>query len=220
MSLGPLIGVAIALISILLGNIIEGGKISSLLGGPAALIVVGGTVGAGLVQYPMSDHEARASPRRGTLQEAHPATRTSCVDELVDYANRARKDGILALEKLAPNASDPFLAKALMMAVDGADSNALQGVHGDRRSPTTRSTTRRPRSSSRPMGGYSPTIGIIGAVLGLIHVMANLSDIERSAGHRRRLRRDDLRRGLANVHLPADGGRIKLQVRSRSSSRR
>ncbi len=53
MNLGPLIGVAVAIISILLGNIIEGGHIGSLIGGPAALIVVGGTVGAGLVQYPM-----------------------------------------------------------------------------------------------------------------------------------------------------------------------
>ena len=212
MSLGPLIGVAIALISILLGNIIEGGKISSLLGGPAALIVIGGTVGAGLVQYPMPMVKHGLHLAAGLFKKP-TSDPHKLLDELVDYANKARKDGILGLEKLAPTASDPFLSKALMMAVDGADSNAIKetmalmiGQEEEHNEEAAK--------FFEAMGGYSPTIGIIGAVLGLIHVMANLTDIEKvGEGIAGAFVATIYGLVLANVLCLPMGARIKMQVK-------
>jgi chemotaxis protein MotA len=175
MQAGPLIGIAFALFAILFGNMLEGGHIGSIVGGPAALIVIGGTVGAVMVQYPMSTLKASLTAAGGTFKKpAHDAAKV--VDEIVEYANRARKEGILALEKVAAGASDPFLAKALMMAIDGADSTTLR----DTMEITIGQKEEHGEDAAKvyeAMGGYCPTIGIIGAVLGLIHVMSNLSDI-------------------------------------------
>lgn len=175
MNPGPLIGVLVALVAILAGNALEGGHMASLVGGPAAMIVLGGTIGAVLVQFPPATvkHALSSAADLFKTPKGDPA---KLLDEIVDYANKARKDGILGLEKLAPNASDPFLSKALMMAVDGADSDAIRDTmeviitqdeeHGESAAKVWEAG-----------GGYSPTVGIIGAVLGLIHVMSNLSDI-------------------------------------------
>jgi chemotaxis protein MotA len=172
---GPAIGIIVTLLCVLVGNFMEGGHAGSLVGGPAALIVVGGTIGAILVQYPFSTVKAGLKSMGGLFKK--PAVDPNkLVEEIVDYANRARRDGILALEKVSENASDPFLKKALMMAVDGVDSQTLRETlevaigqeeeHGEDGAKVFEAG-----------GGYAPTIGIIGAVLGLIHVMSNLSDI-------------------------------------------
>ncbi|MFO0592844.1 MAG: flagellar motor protein [Polyangiaceae bacterium] len=177
MNPGPLIGIAVALLCIIVGNMIEGGHIASLIGGPAFMIVIGGTIGAGLVQYPIPMVKHGLSLAGGLFKPPKQDPQ-KLLDELVDYANKARKDGILGLEKLAPGASDPFLSKALMMAVDGADSNAIKEtmeiIIGQEEEHNEEGA-----KVFEAMGGYSPTIGIIGAVLGLIHVMSNLSDIEK-----------------------------------------
>jgi chemotaxis protein MotA len=172
---GPIIGVGFSLAAILVGNALEGGHVTSLVGGPAALIVLGGTIGAVLVQFPFSTLRAAIAAAGATFKKPG-ADPSAIVEEIVDYANRARRDGILALEKVSENASDPFLRKALMMAVDGVDSQTLRETlevaigqeeeHGEVAARVFEAA-----------GGYSPTIGIVGAVLGLIHVMSNLSDI-------------------------------------------
>ena len=118
---GPIIGIVFALFAILAGNALEGGHMGSIVGGPAALIVVGGTIGAVMVQYPLGTLLAAVKAAGGTFKKS-PIDAPKLVEEIVDYANRARKDGILALEKVAEGASDAFLKKALMMAIDGADS--------------------------------------------------------------------------------------------------
>ena len=173
--MGPLLGMIVAFVCIVGGNIWEGGHFESLLGGPAAAIVVGGTIGAVLVQFPLETVKAAMSSVSLTFkkQGGDPA---KLVDEIVNYANLARREGILALEKLAPSASDPFLAKALMLAVDGADSNGIR----DTLEVVIAQEEEHLEEAGKVFeagGGYSPTIGIIGAVLGLIHVMSNLSDI-------------------------------------------
>lgn len=172
---GPIVGIIIALFCILVGNLLEGGHAGSMVGGPAAMIVLGGTIGAVVVQYPFSTIKDAMKAAGGTFKK--PAVDPhKIVEEIVDYANKARRDGILALEKVSENASDPFLKKALMMAVDGVDSQTLRETlevaigleehHGENAAKVFEAG-----------GGYSPTVGIIGAVLGLIHVMSNLSDI-------------------------------------------
>ena len=121
----PLIGIVVALVFILGGSLVEGGKIQSILGGPAAMIVLGGTLGAVIVQFPFVTLKGAVSGAIGCMKKSKLDPQ-KVLDEIVDYANRARRDGILALEKVAPTASDPFLSKALMMAIDGADSTTLR----------------------------------------------------------------------------------------------
>ncbi len=212
MTPGPLIGIVVALFAILVGNMLEGGHFASILGGPAALIVVGGTIGAVMVQFPLSTIGGALKAAGMTFKKpgGDPA---KLVDEIVDYANRARRDGILALEKVAPTASDPFLSKALLMAIDGADSTSLRQTmeiaigqyeeHGEDASKVWEAG-----------GGYSPTVGIIGAVLGLIHVMSNLSDIN-AVGHGIAAAFVATIYGVAvaNIIFLPFGGRIKLSVR-------
>jgi chemotaxis protein MotA len=209
---GPLIGMAFALFCILVGNVLEGGHLGSIIGGPAALIVVGGTIGAVMVQYPISTLlaavKAAGSTFKKPTQDGH-----KLIDEIVDYANRARRDGILGLEKIAGNASDPYLAKALMMAIDGVDSTTLretmeitiaqQEEHGEDAA-----------KAFEAAGGYSPTVGIIGAVLGLIHVMSNLSDIAAvGEGIAGAFVATIYGVAVANIIFLPLGGRIKLRLR-------
>lgn len=212
MNPGPLIGIIVALAAILLGNVMEGGHLGSLVGGPAAMIVLGGTIGAGLVQYPMPMVK-HAIHLAGKLFKPPPNDPVKLLDELVDYANKARKDGILGLEKLAPTASDPFLSKALMMAVDGADSNAIKEtmeiIIGQEEEHNEEAA-----KFFEAMGGYSPTIGIIGAVLGLIHVMANLSDINAvGSGIAAAFVATIYGVGVANILFLPMAARIKMQVK-------
>jgi len=218
MQAGPLIGIAFALFAILFGNMLEGGHIGSIVGGPAALIVIGGTVGAFMVQYPMSTLKAALSAAGGTFKKS-PYDAAKVVEEIVEYANRARKEGILALEKVASGASDPFLAKALMMAIDGADSTTIR----DTMEITIGQKEEHGEDSAKvyeAMGGYCPTIGIIGAVLGLIHVMSNLSDIAAvGAGIAAAFVATIYGVAIANIVFLPLAGRIKLCLRERVQSR-
>jgi chemotaxis protein MotA len=212
MQFGPLIGIAFALFAILVGNALEGGHMGSMVGGPAALIVLGGTIGAVIVQFPGSTLFAAVRAAGGAFKKSavNPA---KLVDEIVDYANRARRDGILALEKVAGTSSHPFLGKALTMAIDGADSASLRqtmeiaiGQHEEHGEDAAK--------VFEAMGGYSPTVGIIGAVLGLIHVMSNLSDIG-AVGHGIAAAFVATIYGVAvaNILFLPFSGRIKLKVR-------
>jgi chemotaxis protein MotA len=215
---GPIIGIVFALLAIIVGNTLEGGHASSMVGGPAALIVLGGTIGAVLVQYPFGTVMAALRAAGATFKKA-PYDAHKLVEELVDYANRARRDGILALEKPSETASDAFLKKALMMAVDGVDSQALRETlevsigqeeeHGEDAAKVFEAA-----------GGYCPTVGIIGAVLGLIHVMSNLSDIGAvGQGIAAAFVATIYGVAAANILFLPIAGRIKLQVREQAHIR-
>ncbi len=215
---GPAIGMAVALIAILFGNMLEGGHMGSMVGGPAALIVLGGTIGAVLVQYPISTAVGACKAAGATFGKP-PHDPAKLLDELVDYANRARRDGILSLEKAAEGAKDPFLRKALMMAVDGADSTTLRETlelaigHEEEHAEDQ-------AKAFEAAGGYSPTVGIIGAVLGLIHVMSNLSDIG-AVGHGIAAAFVATIYGVAvaNIIFLPLAGRIKLMIRDHVAMR-
>lgn len=215
MDFGPLIGIGVALGMILLGNILEGGHLSSLLGGPAAMIVVGGTIGAVIVQFPFPTL-TNSIKLAGALFKKPSVEPHKIVDEIVEYANRARRDGILALEKVAPNASDPFLSRGLLMAIDGTDSNGIREamelviVQEEEHSEDAAKVY-------EALGGYSPTVGIIGAVLGLIHVMSNLSDINAvGSGIAAAFVATIYGVGFANIICLPLGGRIKFRARDQA----
>ncbi len=206
------LGIAVALGMILLGNALEGGHFGSILGASAAMIVLGGTIGAVLVQFPLATVKGSLVGMIGTLKKPkYDAGRL--VEEIVDYANRARKDGILSLEKAVAQASHPFLAKALTMAVDGVDSNTLR----DTMEQTITQGEEHGEDAAKVWeagGGYSPTIGIIGAVLGLIHVMSNLSDINAvGSGIAAAFVATIYGVAIANIFFLPLAGRIKMRVR-------
>jgi chemotaxis protein MotA len=165
-----------------------------------------------MVQYPLATIKSAIGAAGATFKKPAHAPQ-KIIDEIVDYANRARRDGILALEKVAPNASDPFLAKALMIAVDGVDSTTLRETleiaigqreeHGEDAAKVFEAA-----------GGYCPTVGIVGAVLGLIHVMSNLADINAvGSGIAAAFVATIYGVAAANIVFLPIGGRIKLAVR-------
>ncbi len=180
MDKGTVIGIVTGIGAVIGGNMLEGGSVGQIINPIAAIIVVGGTVGAVMVQFPLPTF-IKALKGISVAFKEEPDQTQQIVEEIVKYATIARKDGILALESLAPKASDPFLSRALMMAVDGADSTAMR----ESLEPSVSHMEEAGEDLAKvweSMGGYSPTVGIIGAVLGLIQVMQNLSDIA-AVGH-------------------------------------
>lgn len=174
MDLTTLIGLVFAISAILLGQVMEGGHVGSILQGTAALIVFGGTLGAVAVSFPGSALKATV---KGLKQAFLPSKQDlgEIVKTLSQMAAKARREGLVALEKDAEGLPDPFLRKGLRLAVDGMPSAGI-------RHALELELTRHEHEAEQPTkvmeaaGGYAPTIGILGAVLGLIHVMENLSD--------------------------------------------
>ncbi len=170
-------GVIIGFAAILGGNALEGGHIGALINGPAALIVIGGTIGAASLQTPLPLLKL-------ALQRMIWVFRPPLLDyrggigRIVRWATAARKEGLLGLESVADSEKDPFARKGLQLLVDGSEPDSIRSVL------ELESYLRERRDVDaakfyESMGGYSPTIGIIGAVMGLIHVMGNLADPSR-----------------------------------------
>ncbi len=169
-------GIILAVGGILAGLLLEGGKIAQIIQPTAAMIVLGGTLGAVMVQFPLST-VVQAFKGLAWVFFDKAEDPKHLVDTLVGFALRARKNGIVSLDAEVPNINDPFLKKALMLAVDGIEPEELrkmmeleldnQAEHSEKIAQVFESA-----------GGFAPTIGIIGAVLGLIQVMQHLSNID------------------------------------------
>lgn len=159
---------------VLAGQLLDGGALRSVVHLTAALIVFGGTLGATLVSFPQAQIAQAFSTLRGVFLESEDDT-DSTADTLVRCARIARAHGILALEEHAERHPDPLLQKALRLAVDGTDpKHVRQIVAIDITNDEERDNV--PARVFESLGGYAPTFGILGAVLGLIHVMENLAD--------------------------------------------
>ncbi len=169
-----LIGIILAFVAIIGGNYLEGGHLSALANGPAALIVLGGTVGAALLQSPMSAFK-RAMQILGWILFPPHLDLAGGIDRVVNWSLTARKEGLLGLEGVADAEPDDYSRKGLQLLVDGAEPEAIRSIlEVDFYTQESRDIDAAKVFES--MGGYAPTIGIIGAVMGLIHVMGNLGD--------------------------------------------
>lgn len=169
-----LIGVTLAVAAILGGNWLEGGQVSALMQLTAFVIVIGGTLGAVLIQTPMSDFRLAFS--RVVWVFVRPSyPREALLEKSLGWSRMARRDGLLAIEKEVAKEQDPLTRKALQLLVDGLEPEDIRAVM-DVEIDNAMAIDARAARVFDAMGGYSPTIGIIGAVLGLIHVMDNLSD--------------------------------------------
>jgi chemotaxis protein MotA len=174
MDLASVGGLVLAITAILLGQALEGGHVGSIIQPTAAIIVFGGTLGAVAVQFPKADLVAAA---RGMTSVFFAKRRDlgALVRRLVELANKARREGLISLESEAQQSEDPFLGKALGLAVDGVEAAALRAAMEIELSHREEEAEK-PTKVFEAAGGYAPTVGILGAVLGLIHVMENLSD--------------------------------------------
>ena len=173
-------GIILAVGGIVGGLLMEGGKIRDISQVTAAVIVLGGTLGAVMLSTPLSVLKGAALRLiQVLLDETQPPD--AAIEELIAYATKARKNGLVSLENESLAIQDPFLKKALTLAVDGTD---LQEIRSMMQLDMDISDSRAQAEAKvfECGGGYSPTIGIIGAVMGLIQVMKNLANIE-EVGH-------------------------------------
>jgi len=167
---GLLLGIA----SIVLGQIFEGGHIGSLVQPTAFLIVIGGTLGAVMLQSPLPIFMMGLKMVKWVF--VPPTTDPEqLITQISRWSQMARKEGLLALEAQIVSVPDAFMRKGLQLLVDGAEPERLRDVL-EVEIGAYEEQMKLSAKIWEAAGGYSPTIGIIGAVMGLIHVMENLSD--------------------------------------------
>ena len=174
MDIFAIVGLFFGITFILLGQAMEGGNLQQLLQVTAAFIVFGGTGGAVIMSYPTAVLKKAVFLIKDVFMPPK-ADLKSLVTEIGKYAQRARKEGLIVLEKSAREASDPILKLGLEAVADGADPTLVQGMMESQISQQELEVMNAAKVFEAA-GGYSPTLGIIGAVLGLIQVMQNLSD--------------------------------------------
>lgn len=180
MDLLSLVGLILGVTAILVGQFLEGGHIGSLMNGPAILIVLGGTFGAVMLQSPLSIFLRGMRMLIWTFLP--PKVRTQdAIDKIVSWSGIARKEGLLGLENIEESESDPFTRKGLQLLVDGSEPDNIRGIL-DVDIYTKEHYDMQAARIFESMGGYAPTLGIIGAVMGLIQVMGNLSDPSKLGG--------------------------------------
>jgi chemotaxis protein MotA len=206
-------GVLIAVGGILAGLLLEGGKLAQIIQPTAAIIVFGGTIGAVMLQFPLSV-VLISCKRLGTVFLDSQADPQVLVKEIVGFAHKARREGIVSLDRELENVKEPFLHKSLMLAIDGTEPQELRKMMELEIDNLSEHEDRIPQVFEAA-GGFSPTVGIIGAVLGLIQVMQHLDNI------------DEVGRGIAvafvatiygvgaaNLLFLPVAGKLKIRIRT------
>jgi chemotaxis protein MotA len=174
MDILSLLGVLLAFASILIGAVLKGAGINALLSSAAFMIVVVGTLASIFVQTPLQvmKHAIRILP---WVFRPPPVRREELIKRMVEWSNTARKQGLLGLESVIEKETDDFVRKGLQLVVDGSEPEIIRGILEVDMSVREQADTRGAKVFEG-MGIYSPTLGIIGAVLGLMAVMQNLAD--------------------------------------------
>lgn len=174
MDILSVIGIIIGVGAILLGQHLDGGHVTTLLNGPALIIVLGGSLGAIMLQSPLVVflHAMRLiswvfKPPQLPLDES--------IQRIVRWSDVARRDGLLGLENLIDDEPDLFIRRGMQMLVDGYEPESIRATMEIDMFSKEKLDIQAAKVFEG-MGTYAPTIGIIGAVLGLIHVMGNLAD--------------------------------------------
>lgn len=205
-------GLFIAIGGIAVGLMLEGGKLAQVLQPTAAMIVFGGTLGAVMLQFPLRVVWA-AVLRLGHVFFDRSKDPQLLIAEIVSFAHKARKEGIVSLDKELDQVADPFLRKSLMLAVDGTEPQEIRKMMELELDNQSEHENHIPKVFESA-GGFSPTVGIIGAVLGLIQVMQHLDDIgEVGRGIAVAFVATIYGVGAANLFFLPVGGKIKLRVR-------
>ncbi|MBI5328529.1 MAG: flagellar motor protein [Deltaproteobacteria bacterium] len=174
MDILTIIGLFLGVIAVVGGQLLEGGRLSSIIQITAAVIVFGGTIGATFVNYPWSTVKLALNLVKKAVFNNKDDSR-EIIDQIIRFAWLVRREGLLSLEAKVKNIYDPFFKKGIQLMIDGRGADEIREIMSieinqgeDRKFMAAR--------VFESAGGYAPTIGILGAVLGLIHVMENLAD--------------------------------------------
>ncbi len=174
MDILSILGIILSIVAIVGGQHLEGGHVSSIMQGTAFLIVAGGTLGAVMLQFPLHIFMKAMGSLGMVFGNVHVDMK-GIITKIVELSNVSRKQGLLALEGQMKTIADPFMAKGVQLVVDGTEPPKIReilevevGVLEDEYTTSAKVW--------EAFGGYAPCVGIIGAVLGLIHVMENLAD--------------------------------------------
>lgn len=176
MDIMTIIGVTVGFVAIIGGNLLEGGHTDSLMIFTAFFIVFGGTLGAVMVQTPLSIF-IRAIKRIKWMFKPPKNDNKAMIEKIVGWSQIARKEGLLSLQAIAEEEPDPFSKSGLQMLADGGEPEVIRSIL-EVELDTNESKDMLAAKVFEGFGGYAPTIGIIGAVMGLIHVMENLAEPE------------------------------------------
>ena len=174
------VGIAVAFAGLLLGNIMEGGSPASLINIPAALIVLGGTLGVTLASTSMESFKELPKLYKKAFSTPPPDYRAE-LDRIVSFAEKARREGLLALDGEVAEIEDAFVRKGMQLVVDGTDPEVVREIL----EAELDSMASRHKSGAQVFvqaGGFAPTLGILGTVMGLVHVLENLDKPE-TLGH-------------------------------------
>ena len=211
-------GIVIALAGIIGGMTIEGGKIGQILQPTAAMIVLGGTIGAVMIAFPLP--VVMASFKRLTqvfLETTNDPEKL--IKEIVRYVQTARKEGIVALDNELETIENPFLKKSLMLAIDGTEPRELRNIMELEMDNQSEHEERIPQVFEAA-GGFAPTIGILGAVIGLIQVMQHLNDIsEVGRGIAVAFVATIYGVGSANLFFLPAAGKLRIRIRQEELTR-
>ncbi|MCL6594630.1 MAG: flagellar motor protein [Firmicutes bacterium] len=173
------IGFVLAVAAVIVSDMMDGGTLRSLINPAAILLVLGGTIGATSMSSRLAD--LRALPRLAMRAFRPPKIdRVAVVREIVGYADVARREGLLKLDSLLADVKDDFLRHGLMMAVDGTDENLVRQVL-EAEMETRETASLAGARFFETAGGFAPTLGIIGTVIGLVSVLSNISDAAKLA---------------------------------------
>lgn len=174
MDIATIVGIALAAISVTVGGILEGANPASWISPAALVTILGGAFGAAMASYILKDSTGIVSVvMKGVMAKIHPPD--EAIKDLVMFAEIARRDGLLALEEASRKVDDPFLRQGLELAVDGTDAEEIREILEN----DIHAMKQRHKVGAKfftDLGTYAPTIGIMGAVIGLIHVMESLTD--------------------------------------------
>jgi chemotaxis protein MotA len=207
-------GIVIALVGIGAGLVLDGGRLAQVIQPTAALIVLGGTIGAVMVQYPLPIVLQALMQLKEVFLSKEPES-DALVQNLLRYALKARKEGILSLDSELNKIHDPFLKESLMLAIDGVNATDLRKMMELQLDYRGEKDERVPKVFESA-AGFAPTIGIIGAVLGLIQVMQHLQDInEVGKGIAVAFVATIYGVGSANLLFLPFAGKLKIRIRER-----
>lgn len=172
MDVATILGLILGIGALLVSFLMEGGHLSALIQIPAMLLVIVGTFGAATVTTSMKELANLPSLLKVALYDKTMNTH-ELIELISDLAQKARKNGLLSLEKELDNIKDPFLKKAIQLAIDGFETNKIREIL-EIEMVYTEERHRAGAAFFSKLGGFSPTLGIMGTVLGLIHALGNM----------------------------------------------
>jgi chemotaxis protein MotA len=216
--IATILGIVLSIGSIIGGQALEGGHLSSIMQLTAFIIVAGGTIGACCVQNPLSV-VIKSFGSLGMVFGNTPIDTKGTIKLILDLATVSRKQGLLALEGKLKDIKDPFFKKGVQLIVDGTDPKAVHEIleieveHHEEAGLKAAKVW-------EAAGGYAPTVGILGAVLGLIHVMENLADPSKlGGGIAVAFVATVYGVGLANLFFLPFANKIKMKLKEESGAR-